>query len=53
MSVLERFLRDESATTAIEYGLISAGISIAMINVLQSVGANLKLTFTLLENAIK
>ena len=53
MSTLKRFVRDESAGAAIEYGLIAAGMSMAMINVVQSVGANLKETFTLLQGMFK
>jgi Flp pilus assembly pilin Flp len=33
MQMLRRFLADESAATAIEYGLIAAGISLAIISV--------------------
>jgi pilus assembly protein Flp/PilA len=40
------FLRDESGATAIEYGLIAAGISVAIIVVVQSVGTSLVNTFT-------
>jgi pilus assembly protein Flp/PilA len=53
MPSLWRFMRDESAAAAIEYGLIAAGISVAMINVVQSVGANLKETFALLQGVFK
>ena len=49
MCALKRFLHDESGAAAIEYGLIAAGISVAILNVLQSVGANLKETFLLLR----
>ena len=38
---MSRFLRDESAATAIEYGLIAAGISVVIIVVVQAVGTNL------------
>jgi pilus assembly protein Flp/PilA len=43
---LKRFMADESGATAIEYGLIAAGISVAIISVVNSVGAQLKSTFT-------
>jgi pilus assembly protein Flp/PilA len=36
-----RFLDDESGATAIEYGLIAAGIAIAIISAVQLVGTNL------------
>ena len=53
MSVLKRFLRDESGATAIEYGLIAAGISIAIITVVKNVGTNLSGTFTSIQNALQ
>jgi len=51
--MLKRFLRDETGTTAIEYGLIAAGISIAIIAVVQSVGSSLNTTFTSVATALK
>jgi pilus assembly protein Flp/PilA len=36
-----RFLKDESGATAIEYGLICAGIAVALITILQNLGASL------------
>ncbi|MEA3023570.1 MAG: pilus assembly protein Flp/PilA [Alphaproteobacteria bacterium] len=41
----QRFLKDESGATAIEYGLIAAGISVAIITVVNSLGGQLKNTF--------
>jgi len=41
-----RFLNDESGATAIEYGLIAALISVAIITILGTVGTNLTGTFT-------
>src|SRR5712691_5865978 len=41
MKYLVAFLRNESGATAIEYGLIAAGISVAIIVVVQGVGTNL------------
>ena len=52
MSKLMRFLRDESGATAIEYGLIAAGISVAIITVVQSLGSNLNTTFTSVSSAL-
>ena len=46
MAVLKSFLRNESGATAIEYGLIAAGISVAIITVVQGVGSKLTGTFT-------
>jgi pilus assembly protein Flp/PilA len=44
--MFKRFLRDESGATAIEYGLIAAGISVVIIGVVNSLGTQLKTTFT-------
>lgn len=38
--LLRCFLKDESGATAIEYGLIAAGIAVAIIAVVQGVGTN-------------
>jgi len=46
MNPLTRFLRDESGATAIEYGLIAAGISVAIITVVNNLGGQLKNTFS-------
>jgi pilus assembly protein Flp/PilA len=52
MSKFLRFLRDETGATAIEYGLIAAGISVAIILIVQTVGQNLVGTFTSVSNAL-
>jgi pilus assembly protein Flp/PilA len=41
-----RFANDESGATAIEYGLIAAGIAVAIIVTVQSVGTELNTLFT-------
>ncbi len=46
MTLLRTFLRDESGATAIEYGLIAAGISVAIITVVQTLGTKLNGTFS-------
>jgi pilus assembly protein Flp/PilA len=43
---VKRFANDESGATAIEYGLIAAGISVAIITVVNTLGSQLKSTFT-------
>ena len=48
-----RFARDDSGATAIEYGLIAAGISVAIIAVVQSLGSSLNTTFTSVQTALK
>ena len=52
MSIVAKFLKDESGATAIEYGLIAAGISVAIIAVVQGLGSKLKSTFTSVQNAL-
>jgi pilus assembly protein Flp/PilA len=46
MTRLVEFLRDESGATAIEYGLIAAGISVAIIAAVMSLGTQLNSTFS-------
>src|ERR1700688_3889783 len=41
-----RFLQDQTGATAIEYGLIAAGIALAIIAVVNGLGANLNTKFT-------
>lgn len=52
-SLIKRFWADETAATSIEYGLIAAGISVAIITVVSTVGTNLKTTFTKVGNAVR
>jgi pilus assembly protein Flp/PilA len=48
-----KFLRDETGATAIEYGLIAAGIALAIISVINGLGARLNTKFTSLNNSLK
>jgi pilus assembly protein Flp/PilA len=50
---LSKFWNDQSGATAIEYGLIAAGISVAIIAVVQALGTNLNTTFTSVSTALK
>jgi pilus assembly protein Flp/PilA len=50
--MMAKFLKDESGATAIEYGLIAAGISVAIIAVVQGLGSKLNTTFTSVQNAL-
>jgi len=52
MAILKSFLRDESGATAIEYGLIAAGISVAIIVTVQGLGTKLNTVFGNVTNAI-
>lgn len=45
MSTMRKFLQDESGATAIEYGLIAALVSVAIIAMLSLLGNNLNATF--------
>jgi pilus assembly protein Flp/PilA len=45
-SLVSRFVKDESGATAIEYGLIAAGIAVAIITVVYSIGGTLQDKFT-------
>ena len=51
-SVAVKFIKNESGATAIEYGLIAAGISVAIIAVVQGLGSKLNSTFTSVQNAL-
>jgi pilus assembly protein Flp/PilA len=53
MKNLMNFVKDESGATAIEYGLIAAGISVAIIAVVQGLGTKLHTTFTSVQTALK
>jgi pilus assembly protein Flp/PilA len=53
MSIVSRFLRDESGATAIEYGLIAAGIAVAIIVAVQTLGTALETTFGSVTTALK
>jgi pilus assembly protein Flp/PilA len=52
IGLLQRFAKDESGATAIEYGLIAAGISVAIITVVNSLGTQLKSTFTRISSQL-
>ena len=52
MTILKSFLRDENGATAIEYGLIAAGISVAIIVVVGQLGTSLNSTFGKVKNAL-
>ena len=48
-----KFLKDESGATAIEYGLIAAGIAVAIITAVNGVGSSLSGTFTSISTSLK
>ena len=51
--IFAKFLADESGATAIEYGLIAAGISLAIIAVVNGLGTNLNNKFTSINTALQ
>ena len=52
MNALNRFFNDESGATAIEYGLIAALISVAIIAILTSLGGELNRIFGIVDTAL-
>jgi pilus assembly protein Flp/PilA len=52
-NLIARFMRNESGATAIEYGLIAAGISLAIIAVVNGLGTNLNGKFTSINSSLK
>lgn len=52
-TLFSKFLRDESGATAIEYGLIAAGIAIAIITAVQGVGTKLSTNFDSISTSLK
>ncbi len=53
MSKIIAFLKNESGATAIEYGLIAAGISVAIIAVINGLGSTLNTKFTSISTQLK
>jgi pilus assembly protein Flp/PilA len=53
MSKISAFLKDESGATAIEYGLIAAGISVVIIAAVNAIGSSLNAKFTYISNQLK
>jgi pilus assembly protein Flp/PilA len=52
-NILKKFIADESGATAIEYGLIAAGISLAIIAVVNGLGTKLNTKFTAINSSLK
>jgi pilus assembly protein Flp/PilA len=52
-SLLKRFVADETGATAIEYGLIAAGIALAIISVVKGLGSKLNTTFASINSSLK
>lgn len=52
-SLISKFLKNESGATAIEYGLIAAGIAIAIITAVNGVGSQLSSNFATISTSLK
>jgi pilus assembly protein Flp/PilA len=52
-NLIARFVKDQSGATAIEYGLIAAGISLAIIAVVNGLGTNLSGKFVSINSSLK
>ncbi|MBX9991261.1 MULTISPECIES: Flp family type IVb pilin [Phreatobacter] len=52
-SLIARFAQDRSGATAIEYGLIAAGIAAVVIGAVYSLGSNITAKFTAIDVAMK
>ena len=52
-NLLKKFWADQSGATAIEYGLIAAGISLAIISVVNGLGTSLRTKFTSISSSLK
>jgi pilus assembly protein Flp/PilA len=53
VNIISRFLKDETAATAIEYGLIAAGISLTIIAAVNGLGSKLNTKFTSINSSLK
>jgi pilus assembly protein Flp/PilA len=53
LRLIIRFFKDESAATAIEYGLIASGIAVAVIPMITGLGTLLKATFSTISTVLK
>lgn len=52
-TAISKFIREEDAVTAIEYGLLTALISVVIITAVTTVGTNLNTMFTTIANDLK
>jgi pilus assembly protein Flp/PilA len=52
-TLISRFVKDETGATAIEYGLIAAGISIVIIATVNGIGTKLNTTFSSISTQLK
>jgi len=53
LSAADRFVRNDSGATAIEYALIASGISVVIVGILGGIGTNVTTMFSTLSTALK
>jgi pilus assembly protein Flp/PilA len=53
MNMIRKFWADETGATAIEYGLIAAGIALAIIAVINGLGSKLNTKFASINSSLK
>jgi len=53
MNILQQFLKNESAATAIEYAIIAGGLSIVIVTAVNAVGSSLSTRFTSVATGLK
>jgi pilus assembly protein Flp/PilA len=53
IAMVRRFWNDETGATAIEYGLIAAGISLAIIAIVNGLGTKLNTKFTSINSSLR
>ena len=53
MSLISKFLSDESGATAIEYCLIAVGLSIVIITAVNGIGSTLNSNFSTINTSLK
>ena len=53
MTLVKQFMADESGATAIEYGLIAAGISVAIVAIVGVIGTELENTFNTIASSLQ
>jgi pilus assembly protein Flp/PilA len=51
-ALIKRFMRDESGATAMEYSIIAAAISVAIMSIVQGLGSKLNATMTGVANGL-
>jgi pilus assembly protein Flp/PilA len=53
MNILQQFLKNEKAATAIEYAIIAGGLSIVIVTAVNAVGSSLSTKFTSVATGLK